>query len=51
MSFDVVNGDTWPSDKVVVASSGNPGGWSGAETSRVKEGEMVTLFGDWFVVC
>ena len=51
MSFDVVNGDTWPGDEVVVVSCDNPGGWSGAETSSVKKGEVITEFGDWFVVC
>ena len=51
MSFDVVNGAAWPGDKVVVASSGNPGGGSGAETGSMKKGEVITEVGDGFVVC
>ena len=50
MLFDVVNGDAWPGDKVVVASSGNPGGGSGAETGSMKKGEVITELSDWFIV-
>ena len=50
MSADVLDSDAWPCDKVVVASGGNPCGWSGTEAGGVEKRQVITEFCYRFVV-